>query len=129
MNNYSALYEQLKEKLNTYGRTLLWDLERYVEMTPLTPVRRAIVHKVMEAMPREQICQELQEEFGFTYNAYYLSTLIANDIPKEIARCAKKHRILCETPPSELKVCKQCKRALPRHPLFYTKNSGRKDGF
>ena len=108
MNHYKPLREQLKEKLNTYGRTLIWDLERYVEMTPLSPVRRAIVYKVMDQMPREQICQELQEEFGFTYNAYYLSTLIANDSPKEIARTAAKHRILCETPKSELKVCKGC---------------------
>ena len=129
MNHYRPLREQLKEKLNTYGRTLIWDLERYVEMTPLSPVRRAIVYKVMDQMPREQICQELQEEFGFTYNAYYLSTLIANDIPKEIARTAAKHRILCETPKSELKVCKGCGQALPRHSLFYTKNAGRKDGF
>jgi hypothetical protein len=68
-------------------------------------------------------------EFGFTYNSYYLSTLIANDIPKEIARVALRNRLLCETPKEELKICKDCGKALPRHPLFYTKNSGRKDGF
>ena len=30
MNNYLPLKEQLKEKLDTYGRCLIWDLERYV---------------------------------------------------------------------------------------------------
>jgi len=47
MNHYLPLKEQLKDKLDTYGRCLIWDLERYVEMTPLTPIRRAIVDKVM----------------------------------------------------------------------------------
>ena len=129
MLNYLPIKEQLKEKLNTYGRTLIWDLERYIEMTPLTPIRRAIVDRVLIQMPRDQICDELMQEFGFTYNAYYLSTLIANDIPKEIAREALRNRLLCETPKEELKVCKDCGRGLPRHPLFYTKNSGRRDGF
>ena len=128
MMHYDALREQLKEKLNTYGRALIWDLERYIEMANLTPVRRAIVNKVLQKMPREQIAAEILSEFGITYNAFYLSTLIANDIPKEIARTALRHRLLCETPPEDLKVCKRCGRALPRHPLFYTKNNGRKDG-
>lgn len=47
MNHYDALKEQLKEKLDTYGRTLIWDMERYLEMTPLTPIRRAIAYKVL----------------------------------------------------------------------------------
>ena len=127
--HYLPLKEQLKEKLDTYGRTLIWDLERYIQMTPFTPIRRAIVNKVLMQMPRDQIGEELMEEFGFTYNSYYLSTLIANDIPKEIAREALRNRLLCETPKKELKVCKDCGNAYPRHPLFYTKNAGRKDGF
>ena len=129
MNHYLPLKEQLRDKLDTYGRCLIWDLERYVEMTPLTPIRRAIVDKVMQQTPREDIRDQLMQEFGFTYNTFYLSTIIANDIPKEIARTAAKHRILCETPVNQRKACKRCGRILPRHPLFFTKNSGRKDGF
>lgn len=129
MNHYLPLKEQLKEKLNTYGRTLVWDMERYLEMANLSPIQKAIAIKTLEQKPRDQISSELLEEFGITYNVFYLSTLIANDIPKEIARTALKNRLLCETPKDELKVCKECGRALPRHPLFYTKNNGRKDGF
>lgn len=129
MNNYLPLREQLKDKLDTYGRCLVWDLERYVQMTPLTPIRRSIVQKVMQQMPREEIRDQLMQEFGFTYNTFYLSTIIANDIPKEIAKTAAKHRVICDTPSNQLKVCKRCGKALPRHPLFYTKNTGRRDGF
>jgi len=49
------------------------------------------------------------EEFGRTYNSYYLSTLIANDIPKAIAKTAAINRLLIETPMEERKKCKQCK--------------------
>jgi len=34
-------------------------MERYLEMTPLTPVRRAIAERVLQKMPREQISEEL----------------------------------------------------------------------
>ena len=129
MNHYDTVKEQLKEKLDTYGRTLIWDMERYIEMAQLSPIKKAITYKVLQRMPRDQISEEILQEFGITYNAYYLSTLIANDIPKEIARTATRNRLLCETPKEELKLCKRCGRSLPRHPLFFTKNSGRKDGF
>ena len=59
MNHYLPLKEQLRDKLDTYGRCLIWDLERYVEMTPLTPIRRAIVDKVMQQTPREDIRDQL----------------------------------------------------------------------
>lgn len=129
MIHYDSLREYLKDKLDTYGRTLIWDMERYLQMASLSPTRKAIAAKTLEQKPRDQICAELMEEFGITYNPYYLSTLIANDIPKAIAKAATKNRLLCETPKDQLKVCKDCGKALPRHPLFYTKNSGRKDGF
>ena len=126
--HYPRLKEYLREKLDTYGRTLIWDLERYIEMTPLNPIRRAIIDRVLQQMPRDQIGEELMQEFGRTYNSYYLSTLIANDIPKAIAKTATMNRLLIETPDEERKKCKQCKQLLPRHPYFFAKNSGRKDG-
>jgi hypothetical protein len=59
MTHYLPLKEQLKDKLDTYGRCLIWDLERYIQMAPLTPIRRAIANKVMQQMPREDIRDEL----------------------------------------------------------------------
>jgi len=59
MLNYLPIKEQLKEKLDTYGRTLIWDLERYIEMASFTPIRRAIIDRVLIQMPRDQICEEL----------------------------------------------------------------------
>lgn len=75
-------------------------------MANLTPVRRSIAQKAMEGMPRDEIAEQLMDEFGFTYNPYYISALISVDIPKEIARTATKNRLICETPKAQLKVCK-----------------------
>jgi len=43
INHYRPLYEYLKEKLDTYGRTLIWDLERYIELCDFTPARRLML--------------------------------------------------------------------------------------
>lgn len=125
---YDAIKEQLGEKLDTYGRTLLWDLERYIELADFTPYRLALIQKRIKQEPYEEICLDLAAEYGVSYNAYYLSTLMANEIPKTIARTATKLRLLVETPIEERKKCNRCGQYLPRHPLFFTKNSGRKDG-
>ena len=128
INQYQNLKEALNEKLDTYGRTLIWDLERYIEMTNFPPLRMAVLQGRLDQKPCEQICADLEHDFGVTYSTYYLSSLISNEIPKTIATTALRWKLLVETPKDQLKVCNKCGRALPRHPLFYTKNNGRKDG-
>ena len=39
------MYDFFKEKLDTYGRTLIFDFERYREMANLSPVREFILDK------------------------------------------------------------------------------------
>ena len=43
LTHYHALYEQLHNKLNTYGVTLLWDLDRYVELCDFSELRRFLI--------------------------------------------------------------------------------------
>ena len=43
INWYEPLYDQLEEKIDTYGRTLIWDFERYRNMTNLSEVRNYIL--------------------------------------------------------------------------------------
>jgi len=59
INNYDALYDYLKEKLNTYGRTLIFDFERYRAMANLTEVREFILDRKIEKMPYADIVQDL----------------------------------------------------------------------
>jgi len=43
INWYEPLHDQLYEKLDTYGRTLIFDFERYRVMTNLSEVRNYIL--------------------------------------------------------------------------------------
>jgi len=43
MNYYMDLHQQLWEKLDTYGRTLFWDFERYCKLLNLSPVKYRMI--------------------------------------------------------------------------------------
>ena len=129
INTYDALYDQVHEKLDTYGRTLIFDFERYRAMAQLSEIRDYILTKKIEKMPYAEIVENLQIKYGLKYNENHLCTILAKEIPERIALVAKKHRLLCDTPESECKRCKTCGRLLPKDPIFYVRNRSRKDGF
>lgn len=129
INNFEALSEQLREKLDTYGRTLIFDFERYRKMAHFSPVREFLIDKKIQQYPYSNILEELQIKFGLKYNKNHLCTIYAKEIPEKIALVAKKHRLLIETAPENRKKCFKCGRALPRDPLFFSRNNSRKDGF
>ena len=129
INNYDLLYDFFKEKLNTYGRTLIFDFERYLEMANLTDLRKFILNCKIKKMQYPEIADLMEAQFGIRYNENHLSEIVAREIPEKIAAVATKHRMLLETPQDQLKVCYTCGRALPRNKLFFARNASRKDGF
>lgn len=129
INHYESLYSYFKDKLQTYGRTLIFDFERYRAMTNLTDVRSFILDCKLHRIPYPDIAVLLHDKFNFTYNENHISEIAAREIPEKIALTVRKNNVILDTPPSQLKRCFRCGRLLPRHPLFFTKNSGRKDGF
>lgn len=129
INNYDALYDYLYEKLNTYGRTLIFDFERYRAMANLTEVRNFILDKKIQKMPYTEIVENLQIKYGLKYNENHLCTILAKEIPEKIALAAQKHHMLIDTPQEECKKCHTCGRLLPRDPIFFVRNRSRKDGF
>lgn len=129
MNWYDPLYDQLYEKLDTYGRTLIWDFERYRKMAHLSEVRDFILEQKINRVPYGEIVENLQIKYGLKYTENYLCTILSKEIPEKIAQTAQKWRLICETPEEELKQCYTCGRKLPRHKLFFVCNKNRKDGF
>lgn len=129
INNYDLLYDFFKEKLNTYGRTLIFDFERYLEMANLTDLRKFILNCKIKKMQYPEIADLMEAQFGVRYNENHLSEIVAREIPEKIAAVATKHRMILETPQDQLKICYTCGRALPRHKLFFARNASRKDGF
>jgi hypothetical protein len=57
INHLDALREQLYEKLDTYGRTLIWDFERYREMCQFTPVREFLLEEKINKTPYDEILE------------------------------------------------------------------------
>ena len=129
INVYDLLKDQMHAKLDTYGRTLIWDFERYREMAQLTPLREFLLDLKLDRVPYDDILEQLQIKFDIAYNKNHLCTILSNEIPKKIAETAKKHRLLIDTPMDQRKICFRCGEALPRDTLFFSRNSSRKDGF
>ena len=88
----------MQAKLDTYGRTLIWDFERYREMAQLSPLREFLLDLKLDRVPYDDILEQLQLKFGIVYNKNHLCTILSNEIPKKIAETAKKHRLLIDTP-------------------------------
>lgn len=129
INWYEPLYDQLYEKLDTSGRTLIWDFERYRKMANLSEVRNFILELKIHRTPYSEIVESLQIKYGLKYTENYLCTILSKEIPEKIAQTAQKWRLIVETPEDELKECFTCGRKLPRHKLFFVCNKNRKDGF
>lgn len=129
LNNYDALYDQMYEKLDTYGRTIVFDFERYRAMCNFSPVRNFILQCKIEKISYGVITYNLQAKFGLTYNENHLCVILNREIPEQFAKTARAARLILETPPEELKICRCCGKALPRDPIFFVRSTARKDGF
>ncbi len=129
INNYDALYDQLREKLDTYGRTLIFDFERYRKMAAFTPMRDFILQCKLDKVPYSTITYNLQVRYGLAYNENHLCVILSKEIPEQIATAARRYRLMLETPPEQCKICKSCGRQLPMTTDFFVRNRSRKDGF
>ena len=129
INNYDLLYDTFRDKINTYGRTFIFDFQRYRALANLNEVQEFLLTRKIQHIPYYLVLEELEKKFGITYNENHMSFIMARTIPKLIATAAKKARILAQTPPQQLKTCYRCKKQLPRTTLFFSRNASRKDGF
>lgn len=129
IDNYSNIYMQLWDKPYSWGRTLLFDFDRYFSMCDFSPVREYILTRRIDRETYINIMYELEEKFGIKYNENHICTILTTEIPTKMAREARKHRLLLETPMNERKRCWTCKKVLPRDTLFFGLNAGRSDGW
>ena len=129
IDNYSAIYMQLWEHPNSWGRTLIFDFDRYCEMAQLSEVRDYILTRRIDRATYSTIVEELWEKYGIKYNENHVCTILTTEIPTKIAKTARKNRLIIETPDSEKKCCWTCKKLLPRDTLFFGLNASRNDGF
>ena len=127
--NYLTMKNLLWDKLDTDGKALLMDFDRYREMAHLTDVRDFILTEKINQLTQAEICHDLQVKFGLKYGESRLYTILNREIPETIAETARRHRLLISTPIEDRKKCTYCGRLLPRDNLFFVTNRSRKDGF
>ena len=128
LNHYCTMREALREKLNTYGITLLWDFERYVSLCDFTELRLFFIELRKQGLAYEDILEEMRAKYAMEYSPNYLVSVVSTEIPNKIARVARKLRLENETPPEQRKKCIHCGRMLPKDTLFFSRNNAHKDG-
>ena len=127
LNHYYTLYDALKDKLDTYGRTLLWDFDRYVSLCNFSELRLFLIDLRKKGMAYEDILDEMRAKYAMEYSPNYLVSIVSNEVPKKIAQVARMMRLEQETPMEGRKKCIHCGRMLPMDLLFFSKNNAHKD--
>lgn len=128
INHYYTLYEALKDKLDTYGRTLLWDLQRYVELAGLSELRKFLLNLRLQGMAYEDIMEEMEWKYHMKYSPNYLVSIVSTEIPNKIAQIAYQLRLEIDTPAKDRKACAHCGKIFPKNTYFFSRNSSHKDG-
>ena len=128
LNHYYVLYEALRDKLDTYGRTLLWDFDRYVSLCGFSELRLFLIDLRKQGMAYDDILDEMRAKYAMEYSPNYLVSIVSVEVPKKIAQVARKLRLEAEAPLEERKKCIHCGRLLPKDPLFFSRNNAHKDG-
>ena len=128
LNHYCTLYEALHDKLNTYGCTLLWDLDRYVQLCGFSELRKFLIDLRKKGMAYEDILEEMRVQYAMEYSPNYLVSIVSTEVPNKIAKMARMLRIEQETPMEMRKKCIHCGKMLPMDPLFFSRNNAHKDG-
>lgn len=128
INNYSAIYMQDYDKLDSWGRTLIYDFDRYFDKCGFSPVREYILLRRIDKATTAQIQEELQLKFGLVYKEDTILNIVNKEIPNKMADTIMRERLLRETPMSGRKLCATCKRALPATPLFFIRNASKSMG-
>ena len=128
LNHYHTLYDSMRDKLDTYARTLLWDFDRYVSLCDFSELRLFLIQLRKQGYVYEDILEEMQYKYGITYSPNYLVSVVSNEIPNKIAKLAKRLRLLAETKEYDLKTCIHCGKKFPKDSIFFSKNKSHKDG-
>lgn len=127
---YGTLKENSFEDLNCDLKFLLWELEEYIEKANLSEARMWILIRKIDKATNERIAEELQEKFGLTYSANYISTIYKQMICDKIAKAAQLSydEWVYKDQPEKFKVCSTCGTRYLRDLRNFIKKQNSKDG-
>lgn len=127
IQNYSRLYMQVWDKLESQGRALILDFDRYYDLCGFSPLREYILTRKIDGARTSEIVAEVQEKFGVVYNDTRITDIVNREIPRRMAEVARRERLIDTTPIEECKQCNKCKCYFPRDNYWFVTNKNRSD--
>lgn len=128
IKHYSAIHQQNWDKLDSYGRALVYDFDRITTFARLPDLYYYILMRRIDGAKVEAITEEIQEKLGRTIGPSYVQSAISRLIPQKVAEAETLLEWIVEAPPSSFKRCYECGRYLPAK-YFFANNIGRTDGY
>lgn len=125
---YSSLYAEVWDQPYSWGRTLIYDFDRYFDMCGFSPMREYILTRKIDKANHPTIAAEVKEKFGVNYNVDRIGWIIHKEIPKKMAECATRLRLINDENTPKKK-CAKCHKSLPLHTLFFSHNAASPDNF
>ena len=106
-------------------------LDFYVEFSQLSDIQRDIIRLKQQKKHNQDIANYVNEKYGKTYGANYISTIFCQKICPAIVEAVAYHRRIIENLcyVEEFKSCNTCKRFLLIDPYNFVRKSRAKDGF
>ena len=132
--NYSSLKEESYGHFNSDWWHLMQDFDSLLirALKEDYPILYDVMIYKMQGMQNKDISKKLNEDYGVTYSAQYLSSLWRKKIPKIIADKAKEEWVIWHYTFEEKgkwKRCSRCHQIKLAHPYFFTRNRTAKDGW
>lgn len=130
--NYSKIKENSYEDFEGDLWYIIMDLENLIDKALADkPIFLTIVKDKIDGRTGNEIRKHIEEDFGVTYTVEQISKFWRHTIPKSIATKAQEQYITYyfKKTRKPLKKCGKCGQKKPTHSMFFSKNSGSKDGF
>lgn len=132
LSDYSRLKQDSCDCFESDTYYLMQALEQITD-TALReyPIYAAVLEAKIDGLKNADIRELLHSQFDVWYTPEYITALWTKKIPNLIAETAKRDFVIWQTRSRKLptKKCGKCGRVLPKADLFFSPNSGSKDGY
>lgn len=129
--NYYYELSEVDHDSENYLPLLLETLDFYISFSKLDEMYVKIIEFKKKHYLNQDIADEINQLYGKTYNANYISTILHQKIIPSICTAAKQHREIIENLffPENFKKCTVCKEVYLLNSQYYVKKAKSKDGY
>lgn len=110
---------------------LINTLKFYTARAELTEVQHFILNLKLKRIKNQSIADYVNQRFGKSYSANYISTIFRQKIIPQINDAAAHHELIIQnlSLPENFKKCRTCDTVYLINPINFTRKSRSKDGF